>query len=95
MIPRFLTRLLHCALALLTAIDLLACTIWLCTLYPFGLADRPTGRQLISGYVGKAAYNGTLWGLRMAAVIDWIFFKLGDGPEHCRRSYLFWRRIEG
>lgn len=65
-------RLGHCIMPLLTAFDLLACTIWLSLLYPIGLADRPTGRQLISGYVGKAAANGTRWGLRAAAVIDWV-----------------------
>lgn len=44
---------------LLTVLDLLACTAWLSLLQPFGLADRPTGRQLVNGYVGKAAFHGT------------------------------------
>lgn len=79
---------------MLRALDILGCTIWLSLLYPFGLADRPTGRQLVSGYVGKAAFNGAPWGHRAAAVIDWSASRLGDGPDHCLRAYLFWRVLE-
>jgi hypothetical protein len=91
---RFLTRCGHCVLPLLRAIDILGCTIWLCLLYPWGLADRPTGRQLVSGYVGKAAHNEMPWGIRMARVIDWCARRLGDGPDHCRRAFMFWHRLE-
>jgi len=93
-IGRFATRCWHCVLPLLTALDLLLCTIWLTTLYPFGLADRPTGRQLISGYVGKAAFKGMPWGIRLARWIDWAAVQLGDGPGHCVRAYLFWQVLE-
>jgi len=89
-----LVRLGHCALALLRALDLLVCTIWLCLLYPFGVADKPTGRELISSYVGRAASNGMAWGLRAAAVIDWCAVKLGDRPDHCLRAYLFYSRLD-
>lgn len=91
---RFLTRCGHCVLPLLRAIDILGCTVWLSLLYPFGLADRPTGRQLVSGYVGKAAFHGQRWGLRVAKAIDWCALRLGDGPDHCRRAYDFWKRLE-
>lgn len=87
-------RIGHCILPLLTALDLLLCTIWLSLLYPFGLADRPTGRQLVSGYVGKAAFHGQPWGIRMARWIDWAAARLGDGPNHCLRAYAFWKRLE-
>lgn len=90
----FLTRCAHCFLPLCRAIDILLCTIWLSLLYPFGLADRPTGRQLISGYVGKAAFHGQRWGLRVGAIIDWLATLVGDEPDHCLRAYLFWRRLE-
>lgn len=51
-------------LALLKAIDILACAVWLGVLYPFGLAARPTGRQMISSYVGEAAAGGNAAGRR-------------------------------
>lgn len=89
-----LRRLGFCALAMFRALDLLACTIWLSLLYPFGLADRPTGRQLISGYVGKAAHNGMPWGRRMARLIDWLAMRFGDKPDHCQRAFLFYSRLE-
>lgn len=90
----FLTRCQHCALAMLRTADIAVCTVWLCVLYPWGLADRPTGRQLISGYVGKAAHNNQRWGLRAARAIDWLALRFGDGPDHCRRAWLFYMCID-
>ena len=87
-------RIGQCALPVLLAFDLFACTLWLSLLYPFGLADRPTGRQTISCYVGKAEATGTRWGGRMAGILNWIAMRFGDAPDHCRRSYEFWQRIE-
>lgn len=78
-------------IAFLIAVDILACTIWLAPLYVFGLADRPSGRQMISSYVGKAAFNGHRWARRLAAVINWAFELMGDGPDHCHRAYLHYR----
>jgi hypothetical protein len=89
-----LGRVGHSIVALLRALDLLVCTIWLSCLYPFGLADKPTGRHMISSYVGKAAHNGHSWGKRAARVIDWGAMRLGDAPEHCHRAYLFYSRLE-
>ncbi|MXO73589.1 hypothetical protein [Alteraurantiacibacter buctensis] len=80
-------RLATSAMALLIALDVLLCTLWLIPLYVAGLASRPTGRQLISGYVGKARLNGHRWARVAGAVIDWIFARLGDGPAHCTRVY--------
>lgn len=91
---RFLTRCGHCVLPMLRALDILACTVWLCALYPFGLADRPTGRQLVSGYVGKAQFFGAPWGIRAARAIDRLAAMAGDGPDHCLRAYHFWKRLE-
>ena len=89
-----LTRIGHCTLAMLRALDLLACTAWLCLLYPFGLADRPTGREMVSSYVGRGAFHGRRWAIRAAAVIDWLFLHLGEAPDHCLRAYLFYSRLD-
>lgn len=75
-------------------LDIIACFLWLAPLYIVGLADRPTGRQTISGYVGKAAFNGHRWGKRAAAVIDWLAIQVGDGPDHCHRAYLFYLPVD-
>lgn len=90
----FLTRCSHCILPILRALDVLICQIWLSLLYPFGLADRPTGYHLVSSYVGKAAANGTRWGARAAAVVDSLFILFGEPPGHCQRAYALWRRLE-
>lgn len=89
-----IARLGTSIMALLKALDILACTIWLAPLYVFGLADRPSGRQMISSYVGLAASNGHRWAKRAAAVIDWAFELMGDKPDHCRRAYLHYRGLD-
>ena len=78
-----MTRLKASAWALLIALDVLVCTLWLAPLHLFGLADQPTGRQMISGYVGKAAFNGHRWARLPERLIDALF-----GEGHCLRSYL-------
>lgn len=83
----------HIVLALCRALDILACVIWLSLLYPFGLADRPTGYETISAYVGRAQANGMRWARHAAAVIDWGAALLGDGPDHCARSWALWARL--
>jgi hypothetical protein len=77
-----LARLKESGFAFLIAFDVVACTVWLAPLYVFKLAERPTGRQLISGYVGRARANGHRWAIPAAAVIDTL---LGDG--HCHGVY--------
>ena len=79
-----IARLGTAALALLIAIDVMLCTIWLAPLYVVGLADKPSGRQLISQYVGEAAINGHRWALLAEAVIDAMFFW---NPGHCRATF--------
>lgn len=74
--------------ALLIALDILACTLWLGILYPLRLADKPTGRELISSYVGAAVLGGMTWAKWAAWVIDHLAMLLGDGPYHCVRTYL-------
>ena len=81
-------RLATAGIALLIAIDVLICTLWLAPLYVAGLASKPTGRQLVSGYVGRAAINGHRWAIVVEGVIDWVFERIGDGPTHCARVYL-------
>lgn len=80
-------RMGECILPLLRAFDILCCTIWLASLYPFGLASRPSGREMISSYIGEAQHNGHRWAARAAAVIDWIAMKLGDRSDHCLRAF--------
>lgn len=78
MIVALLIRLGHVLRALLILFDIVLCFCWLAPLYLVGLADRPTGRQLISAYVGRAMLNGHRWARIAAAVIDRL---LGKG--HC------------
>lgn len=80
--------------ALLKALDILACTLWLAPFYVVGLADRPSGRQMISSYVGKAAANGHRWGRIAATLIDMGAVALGDGPGHCHRAYIRYRGLD-
>jgi hypothetical protein len=87
-------RFLEVVVALLIAGDIFICTLWLGTLYIFGLADRPTGRQLISSYVGKALTNGHRWAVRAAAVIDKGAMLLGDRPDHCARAYRHYKGLD-
>lgn len=83
-----ISRLGHVLRAMLVLGDIALCLAWLAPLYLIGgerWASRPTGRQMISAYVGRAALNGMSWARRAAAVIDWIFERLGDRPDHCLR----------
>lgn len=73
----------HVLRALLIVLDIIACFLWLAPLYLMGLASRPTGRQLISAYTGRAAINGNAWALRLEKIIDAL---LGKG--HCRATSL-------
>lgn len=68
--------------ALIIALDVLACAVWMGLLYPFRLCDRPNGRQTISGYVGKSALYGHKWAARAERVIDALL-----GAGHCLRAY--------
>lgn len=93
-VKEFIQKLGHVALAVLRVTDIVLCLLWLSPLYLIGLADRPTGRQLISGYVGKAAHHGHKWAVPVARWIDWLACKLGDEKEHCRRAYEFYKPID-
>jgi hypothetical protein len=89
----FLSKIGCGILAILRSLDILACAVWLAVLYPFGLSCRPTGYETISAYVGKADMNGHRWARRAATVIDWGAELLGDGPNHCYRSWMHWRPL--
>lgn len=90
----FKERLGVAGLALLRAVNILLCTLWLVPLYVVGLADKPSGRKMISSYVGKAAANGHYWARVAAEVIDGVFEALGDKPDHCRRAYLHYKGLD-
>jgi hypothetical protein len=89
-----INRLGQSVIALIKALDILACTIWLAPLYVLGLADKPTGRRMVSSYIGKAAANGHRWARIAAAVIDYGAVTLGDAPEHCGRAYRHYRGLD-
>lgn len=78
MIPAFLRRIGHVVHGLLIVIDIAVCFVWLAPLYLVGLAGRPTGRQMISSYVGRALINGHRWARVAARVIDAVM-----GKSHC------------
>lgn len=80
--------------ALLRALDILACTLWLAPLYVVNLADRPSGRQMISSYIGKAAVSGRRWAMIASSVIDRAAMLLGDKPDHCLRAFLHYRGLD-
>jgi hypothetical protein len=87
-------RLGQSTIALLRAIDILACTIWLAPLYVLGLADKPSGRQMISSYIGKAAMNGHRWAVIAGWLIDYFAVALGDAPAHCERAYRHYKGLD-
>jgi hypothetical protein len=89
----FPKKLARGILAILRAIDILVCAIWLTALYPFGLSCRPTGYETISAYVGRADLNGHRWARLAAIAIDWGAEVLGDGPNHCYRSWMHWKPL--
>lgn len=91
---RAATRVQLSALAMLKALDILACTIWLGPLYIIGLADKPTGRRMISSYVGMAVSYRRRWAYVAAAVIDWCAERFGDRPGHCHRAWLHYRGLD-
>lgn len=89
-----MTRSKYAVMALLRAIDILICAVWLAPLYMVGLASRPTGREMISTYVGEAAHNGHRWAYRAAAAIDWFFVLIGDKPDHCYRAFIEYHELD-
>lgn len=89
-----LARLVESLWALAKAIDILVCTLWLAPLYVLNLSDKPTGRQLISSYVGRAAFNNKKWGLVAAKVIDYIAKLFGDDIDHCYRAYIKYKGLD-
>lgn len=84
----FFKRCGQCVLPMLMSADIFLCSVWLSLLYPWKLARRPTGREMVSTYVGEALHNGMPWAARAAAVIDYVALRLGGGPQHCLRNYL-------
>ena len=77
-----MARLSDVALAFLIVCDVIVAFTWIGALYLFNLADKPNGRQTISGYVGKASHNGHRWGRRLEWIIDGLF-----GAGHCQRCF--------
>jgi len=84
----FILRVRQSTLAILITTTIAICTLWQGALYPFGLASKPSGRRMTSTFIGEAASNGHRWGMVLSAIVDWVFDALGDGPNHCERTYL-------
>lgn len=80
--------------ALLVAIDILACTLWLAPLYALGLAGKPTGRQMISSYVGEASFNNMAWAKPIEKIIDRGARLFGDEPNHCYRAFVKYQFLD-
>lgn len=80
--------------ALGRSLTIMACTLVYGPLYVVGLASRPSGRQMLSSYVGEAEANGRRWGRIAAAIIDSVMMQFGDRPDHCRRAYLHYRGLD-
>lgn len=81
MIVALLRRIGHVIQALLILIDIAVCYVWIASLYLIGgekWAGKPTGRQMISAYVGRASLNGHRWARIAAKVIDAVM-----GKSHC------------
>lgn len=80
----FLRRIADVAFAWAIMLDVIGCTIWLSPLYLLGLADKPTGRELISSYVGRCAISGAPWALIAERIIDALFWWQ---VSHCRATF--------
>lgn len=87
-------RLGEAVLALLRATDIWFCAWWLAPLYVLGLADKPSGRQMISSYIGKGQMHGWRWARIAGGLIDRAAQLLGDKPAHCIRAYRHYKDLD-
>lgn len=90
----FVKRLLVFLMALARSTTIMLCTLWFGSLYVFGLASRPTGRQMTSSYVGEAFVNGHRWAVPVAFVIDFFIEEITGEKDHCVSTYLFYKSRE-
>jgi hypothetical protein len=80
-------------LALAISIDQLLGTLIVGILYLLALAPAPNPDETISSIVGRNALANKGWALVAERLIDKLFWLLGDGPNHCRRS-IEWSEAE-
>lgn len=66
----------HYLLQILIAIDQLICTLI------GGWAD-----ESLSSYAYRLEVKGKIWGRIWRPVADWVFLKLFNDPDHCRKAY--------
>jgi len=52
-----------------------------------GFADKPSGRQMISTYVGGALVANRKWAYYAAAIIDYFAYLITGKRDHCLLSY--------
>ena len=71
---------------LLVAIDQLVYILVSVPIYIVFGGPTPSADETISSRVSRGAIKGHRWALILETVIDWIFMRLGAGPDHCRRN---------
>lgn len=86
-------RLGHIVMALLRSLDIAICAVCISALYLINLADRPTGNETISAYVGGGLLNQRGWAVWPGRVIDFLARMCGDGPDHCARAARYYRKL--
>ena len=78
-----LQRLGYVLLMLLVCFDITVQVIWrgFFLYLPFG-KSKPSARETISGWMGRAAADGYWWGIGGARFINWLF----RNPGHCAEA---------
>lgn len=54
--------------------------------FVLGFGPKPERSDTISAVVGRNAIKERPWALFLEVIIDWIFERLGEAPDHCRRA---------
>lgn len=74
-------RLAYVALMLLVCLDIAVQVIWRGTLYVLFAKSKPSARETLSGWFGRAAADGYWWGLFWQRVVDRLFY-----AGHCAEA---------
>ena len=68
-----LRRIAYVALMLLVCLDITVQVIWRGALYIAFAKSKPSARETLSGWFGRAAADGYWWGKFWAGVVDRLF----------------------
>jgi hypothetical protein len=77
-----LRRIAYVALMLLVCLDITIQVIWRGTLYVLFAKSKPSARETLSGWFGRAAAEGYWWGLFWQRVVNGLF----RNPNHCAEA---------